>query len=247
MGELEGRVSIVTGAAQGIGRAVALELAAAGADVALGDVQPDGVERVAGEVRSLGRRALPLTLDVADAESARRSVEAVVEEFGRLDHLVNNAGIARDNLLVRMKREQWDDVMAVNLTGVFNCTQAASRFMMKRRYGRVVNIASVIGQMGNPGQTNYGAAKAGLVGFTKSAARELGSRGVTVNAVAPGFIETAMTESLSDEIRQRLMANVPLGRLGRPEDIAKAVLFLVSDGAAYVTGAVLNVNGGMYM
>ncbi|HUX07959.1 MAG TPA: 3-oxoacyl-[acyl-carrier-protein] reductase [Acidobacteriota bacterium] len=247
MAGLEGRVSIVTGAAQGIGRVIALELAAAGADVVVADILEEGMETVAAEVRKLGRRALTVRLDVSDEESAKAAVEATMSEFGQVDHLVNNAGITRDNLLMRMRPEEWSSVLAVNLSGVYNCTHSVVRYMMKRRYGRIVSITSVVGQMGNPGQTNYGATKAGVIGFTKSAARELGSRGITVNAVAPGFIESPMTDVLSDEIRERLMANVPLARLGLPEDVAKAVKFLVSDDASYITGAVINVNGGMYM
>jgi 3-oxoacyl-[acyl-carrier protein] reductase len=247
MAELKGRVSIVTGAAQGIGKAIALELAAAGADIVAADIMEDAIEKTAAEIKGVGNRVLAVRLDVSNADSAAEMAEKVMAEFGQIDHLVNNAGITRDNLLMRMKPEEWAAVLAVNLSGVYNCTQAVVRHMMKRRYGRIVNIASVIGQMGNPGQVNYGATKAGVIGFTKSAARELGSRNITVNAVAPGFIETAMTEKLSQEIRERLMANVPLGRLGRPEDVAKTVRFLVSDDAAYITGAVINVNGGMYM
>lgn len=247
MGVLSGKVSLVTGGAQGIGKAIALELASAGASVAIGDVQFDGVEKVAEEVRSHGAQALSLEMDVADASSVKSAVEAVIEEFGQIDHLINNAGITRDNLLMRMKPEEWASVIAVNLTGVFNCTQAVVRYMMKRRSGRIVNISSVIGQMGNPGQTNYGSTKAGVIGLTKSVARELGSRGITVNAIAPGFIKSPMTDALSPEIRERLMENVPLRRLGEPKDVAKAVLFLVSDDASYITGSVINVNGGMYM
>ncbi len=247
MPELDGRVSLVTGAAQGIGRIIALELAAAGADVVVADIMEEGIETVAAEVGKLGKRALAVRLDVSDEESARAAVEAAMSEFGQVDHLVNNAGITRDNLLIRMKPEEWSSVLAVNLSGVYNCTRSVVRYMMKRRYGRIVNITSVIGQMGNLGQTNYGATKAGVIGFTKSAARELGSRGITVNAVAPGFIESPMTDNLSEEIRERLLANVPLARLGMPEDVAKAVKFLVSDDASYITGAVINVNGGMYM
>ncbi len=247
MPELDGRVSLVTGAAQGIGRIIALELAAAGADVVVADIMEEGIETVAEEIGKLGKRALAVRLDVSDEESAHAAVEAAMSEFGQVDHLVNNAGITRDNLLIRMKPEEWSSVLAVNLSGVYNCTRSVVRYMMKRRYGRIVNITSVIGQMGNPGQTNYGATKAGVIGFTKSAARELGSRGITVNAVAPGFIESPMTDNLSEEIRERLLANVPLARLGLPEDVAKAVKFLVSDAASYITGAVINVNGGMYM
>lgn len=247
MGNLAGRVALVTGGAQGIGRAISLKLGECGADVVIGDVLLDGAENTAKEVRALGVKALALTLDVSNAESAVETIKGAIAEFGKVDILVNNAGIARDNLLMRMKPEEWATVIAVNLTGVFNCTQAVVRFMMKQRYGRIVNIASVIGQMGNAGQANYGATKAGVIGFTKSIARELGSRGITVNAITPGFIETAMTDKLSDELRQMMLENVPLGRLGQPEDIANAVSFLVSDDAAYITGAILNVNGGMYM
>lgn len=247
MAMLDGRIAMVTGGAQGIGKSISLELAGDGADLVIGDVLLDGAEKTADEVRALGRKALAITLDVSNAESAAEAVKSAVGEFGKVDILINNAGIARDNLLMRMKPEEWASVIAVNLTGVFNCTQAVVRLMMKQRYGRIVNIASVIGQMGNAGQANYGATKAGVIGFTKSIARELGSRGITVNAITPGFIETAMTEKLSEELRQMMLENVPLGRLGQPEDIAKAVKFLVSDDAAYITGAVLNVNGGMYM
>jgi 3-oxoacyl-[acyl-carrier protein] reductase len=247
MGDFDGKIAIVTGAAQGIGKAIALDLAAAGADIVLGDVMVDKAEEVAGEVIKLGRRTLVVKLDVSDRESTTALARAAADEYGRIDILVNNAGITRDNLIMRMKPEEWDSVIAVNLTGVFNCTQAVVRYMMKQRYGRIINISSVIGQMGNAGQSNYGSTKAGVVGFTKSAARELGSRNITVNAITPGFIATAMTDALSEEVRERLLANVPLGRLGQPQDIAKAVRFLASDDAAYVTGAVLNVNGGMYM
>ena len=247
MSELEDRVSIVTGAGQGIGRAIALGLAEAGADIVVADIVAEGTEKVAEEVRALGRRALPVRVDVSDEASAKAMADAAVAEFGRIDHLINNAGITRDNLLMRMKPAEWGAVIAVNLTGVFNCTKAVTRTMMKARYGRIVNIASVIGQMGNAGQTNYGSTKAGVIGFAKSAARELGSRGITVNVIAPGFIKTQMTDDLSEEVRERLLANVPLGKLGTPEDIANAVKFLVSDDASYITGAVLNVNGGMYM
>ena len=247
MSELEGRVSIVTGAGQGIGKAIALGLAAAGADIVVADIVVESAEQVAEEVRALGRRALAVRLDVSDEESAKGMADAAVAEFGKIDHLINNAGITRDNLIMRMKPEEWASVLAVNLTGVFNCTKAVTRTMMKARYGRIVNIASVIGQMGNAGQTNYGSTKAGVIGLAKSAARELGSRGITVNVIAPGFIKTQMTDDLSEEIRERLLANVPLGRLGMPEDVANAVKFLVSDDASYITGAVINVNGGMYM
>jgi 3-oxoacyl-[acyl-carrier protein] reductase len=247
MAQLAGRVSIVTGGAQGIGRAIALELARAGADIVLGDIQQDRAEQTAEEIRALGRTALALRLDVSDPASAAAIVEAAAEKFGKVDHLVNNAGITRDNLLMRMKPEDWAAVINVNLTGVFNCTQAVIRTMMKQRYGRIVNISSVIGQMGNAGQANYGASKAGVIGFTKSIAREIGSRGVTVNAITPGFIETAMTGVLAEDVRAAMLAAIPLGRMGTPEDIAQAVRFLVSDDAAYITGAVINVNGGMYM
>ena len=247
MGLLEGRVSLVTGASRGIGRAIARTLAAEGAHVVLGARDTAKLAEAVGEIASAGGRAEALALDVADRASVEGGVAHVLATRGRLDHLVNNAGVTRDNLLLRMKDEEWQQVMATNLTGVFLCTQAALRPMLKQRSGRIVNITSVVGLGGNAGQANYAASKAGIVGFTKSVAREVASRGITVNAIAPGFIETEMTASMTDKAREAVLSAVPLGRVGRPEDVAGAALFLVSDAAAYVTGQVLAVDGGFHM
>ena len=245
---LEGKTALVTGASRGIGRAIALELAQAGADVA---VNYAGSERAAAEVVSmietLGRRSLAIQADVGNSEQAEEMVKQALEAFGRLDILVNNAGITRDNLIMRMKEEEFDQVIHTNLKGVFNCIKAVTRPMMKQRSGRIVNISSVVGVLGNPGQANYVAAKAGVIGLTKSAARELASRNITVNAVAPGFIVTDMTDKLSDEAKDVLLQQIPVARLGQPEDIARTVRFLVSDEAAYITGQTIHVDGGMYM
>jgi 3-oxoacyl-[acyl-carrier protein] reductase len=245
--DLNGRIGLVTGASRGIGRAVALALAGRGAAVVAADVLVDGAREVAQEIVAGGGRAEGLALDVTDAAAVDAAVDAVVERLGRLDILVNNAGIARDQLLLRMKREEWDAVLGVNLTGAFICAQAAVRHMVRQRSGRIINISSVVGLMGNVGQANYAASKAGLIGFTKALARELAGRTVTVNAVAPGLIDTDMTRSLAESTRQEWASKVPLRRLGTPADVASAVCFLASDEAAYITGQVLGVNGGMYM
>lgn len=244
---LEGRVALVTGAAQGIGRAIALALAEVGADVAGGDVKLEQLQGVAKEIEALGRKTLALHLDVSSPDSVKEAVDKTLEVFGKIDILVNNAGITKDNLLMRMKPEDWDLVLRVNLNGAFLCTRAVLPGMVKQRYGRIINIASVVAQAGNPGQANYIASKAGIIGLTKAVASEVGSRNITVNAVAPGFIATAMTENLPEAARQRLLSLIPLGRMGTDRDIACGVRFLASEEASYITGHVLNINGGMYM
>ena len=248
MGFLDGKVALVTGGSRGIGRAIALRLAAEGADLAICARNAGAAGEVAAAIEALGRRCLVRQADVADAEQAAELVAATIAELGRLDVLVNNAGVTRDNLLMRMKEEDWDEVLAINLKGAFNCVRAAVRPMLKARGGRIVNITSVVGLLGNAGQANYAASKAGLIGLTKSLARELASRGITANAVAPGLVpETGMTAGLTQQQQQQMIATVPLGRAGTPEDVAHAVAFLASDQAAYITGQVLSVDGGMAM
>ena len=244
---LQGKVAIVTGAAQGIGRAIAEALAHAGADIAVADLDPGRSADTVAAVEKIGRKALNIKVNVADANDTKAMAEHVMKTWGKIDILVNNAGITRDALLLRMKEEDWNLVLQVNLNGTFNCTKAVLQPMTKQRYGRIVNIASIVGAMGNVGQANYAASKAAVIGFTKTVAREYASRSVTVNAVAPGFIDTAMTQGLPTEVKEALQKQIPLGRLGTPADIAAAVQFLVSDEAAYVTGQVLHVNGGMLM
>jgi len=244
---LQGKVAIVTGAAQGIGRAIAEALAQAGADIVVADLDPTRSKDTVAAVEQLGRKALNVKVNVADAADTKAMVDQVLKEWGRTDILVNNAGITRDGLLLRMKEEDWNLVLQVNLNGTFNCIKSVLLPMTKQRYGRIVNIASIVGVMGNVGQANYAASKAAVIGLTKTVAREYASRSVTVNAVAPGFIDTAMTQGLSTEVKDTLQKQIPLGRLGTPGDIAAAVRFLVSDEASYITGHVLHVNGGMLM
>ena len=245
---LSGKVAFVTGASRGIGRATALRLASDGAKVALNFASNVAkAEEVKREIEAAGSEALLLQGDVSKLDVVTALVQKTIDAWGRLDILVNNAGIARDNLLLKMSEEDFDKVIATNLKGVFNCTKAVTKIMMKQRYGRIVNMSSVVALRGNVSQANYAAAKAGIIGLTKSAARELASRGVTVNAVAPGFIDTDMTAALSEKVKEVLLKEIPAGRMGSPEDVANAVAFLVSDQAAYITGQVLSVNGGLEM
>ena len=244
---LSGQVALVTGASRGIGEGILAALARAGATVVGTATTEKGAESVSRAIAELGARGAGRVLDVRDPAQCAAIVESVQKDFGAISILVNNAGITRDNLLVRMKDEEWDEIQSTNLKAIFTLSRAVLRAMMKARAGRIVNVSSVVAFSGNAGQTNYAAAKAGMVGFSKSLAREVGSRGVTVNCVAPGFIETEMTRALSEEQSKKLLENVPLGRLGRVEDVAQAVLFLCSPGAGYITGATLHVNGGMHM
>ena len=247
MKRFEGRIALVTGASRGIGAAIARRLGAEGATVLAAARSAEGLDRVVSEIVAGAGRAEAVTIDISDPASIESAVKESLASHGQIDVLVNNAGITEDNLVLRMSRESWDRVLATNLTGAFLLTQAVVKSMVRRRYGRIVNVTSIVGLMGNAGQANYAAAKAGLVGLTKSVARELGSRNVTCNAVAPGFIETAMTDRMPDEARAALTGQIPLERLGRPEDVANAVAYLASEEAGYVTGTVLNVSGGLYM
>jgi len=247
MKRFEGRVSIVTGASQGIGEAIARDLAAEGAAVVLVDVQFDKLEGVVRSIADAGGKAEAHQADVADAAVVGRVVAAVAAAHGRIDHLVNNAGITRDGLLMRMREEDWDAVIRVNLKGTFNFSKAVIRTMIAAKYGRIVNIASVAGLMGNAGQANYAASKAAVIAFARSLAREVGVRGITVNAVAPGFIATAMTDVLPEDVKKAYLELIPMKKFGLPKDVASAVRFLLSDDAAYITGQVISVNGGMYM
>ncbi len=245
--ELDGKCAVVTGAARGLGQAIAVKLAAAGADVALCDLQVAWLEDSAAQVRALGRRAEVYGVNVADGESVAAGVKAIESDFGAIDVLVNNAGITKDGLLMRMSEADWDAVLDVNLKGTFLCTKAVMRGMMKQRAGSIVNIASVIGLMGNAGQANYAASKGGVISFSKSVAKEVASRNVRCNAVAPGFIRTAMTDALEEDVQAKMKELIPLARFGEPADVANVVLFLASDASAYVTGQALSTCGGMVM
>jgi 3-oxoacyl-[acyl-carrier protein] reductase len=247
MADLQGRIALVTGAAQGIGRAIALELTKAGATLALADINEAKLAQVVAEIEAQGGTAAAFRLDVSSQEPIEAGAKAVLERFGKVEVLVNNAGITRDALMMSMKRSDWDLVLAINLTGPFLLTQALLRQMIKNRWGRIINMASVVGRAGQAGQVNYAASKAGLIGLTKSLAREVASRGITVNAVAPGYIETPMTAVLDEKVSAAMLANIPLGRRGTDFDVAQVVAFLASDAAAYITGHVLDVNGGMFM
>ena len=244
---VEGRVALVTGASQGIGRACALVLAASGAKVALCARNQEKLEQVASEIAAAGGESAVIKMDVASEDEIKAGVKAVLAQFGKVDILVNNAGITRDQLIMRMKRADWDDVISTNLTAPFLLTQAVISSMLKQRWGRIINVTSIFGQIGQAGQANYASAKAGLIGLTMAVAREVGSRNITVNAVSPGWIETAMTSVLSDELRQGMLKNIPLGRVGTDLEVAHAVKFLASEEAGYITGEVLKVNGGILM
>jgi 3-oxoacyl-[acyl-carrier protein] reductase len=245
---LEGKVALVTGASRGIGREIALELAREGASVA---VNYSGSEAkalaVVDEIKAMGQDAFAIQADVSNSESVNDMAKETIERFGKLDILVNNAGITKDNLLMRMKESEWDDVININLKGVFLCTKAVTRQMMKQRSGRIINISSIVGVSGNPGQANYVAAKSGVIGLTKTTAKELSSRGITVNAVAPGFITTDMTDKLNEDVKTEMLKQIPLARFGEPKDIARTVVFLASEDSAYMTGQTLHIDGGMVM
>ena len=244
---LKEKIAVITGAARGIGKEIALKLANAGANIAICDVSEEALERAKVDIEATGRECFCAVVDVGSTESAEDMVNKTLDKFGKVDILVNNAGITRDALLMRMKEEDWDAVITVNLKGAFNFTKAVSRSMIKQRSGKIVNIASIIGIMGNAGQANYAASKAGLIGLTKSAAKELAQRGINVNAIAPGFIKTAMTDKLTSEQKQGMLNLIPLNTLGEPKDVANLVLFLSSDDSSYITGEVIKVDGGMVM
>lgn len=241
------RTALITGASRGIGRACALALSEAGVRVAVAARNQEQLDQLAAQIRDAGREAFPVAMDLANADSIKEATGRVAKDFGRIDILVNNAGVAKDNLALRMKKDDWDLVIATNLTGAFLAIQQVLQGMMRERWGRIINISSVVGEMGNAGQANYAASKAGLIGVTKTLAQEMGSRNITVNAVAPGYIETDMTSNLSAELKEKMLSNIPLKRMGRAEDVAAAVKFLASEEAAYITGHVLDVNGGIYM
>ncbi|MCM3113970.1 3-oxoacyl-[acyl-carrier-protein] reductase [Neobacillus sp. MER 74] len=245
---LEGKAALVTGASRGIGREIALELARQGANVAVNFSGSEAkANEVVDEIKALGREAFAVKCNVSNSEEVAEMIKGTIASFGKLDILVNNAGITKDNLLMRMKEEEWDDVININLKGVFLCTKAVTRQMMKQRVGRIINIASIVGVSGNPGQANYVAAKAGVIGLTKTTAKELASRNITVNAIAPGFITTDMTDKLPEDVKAEMLKQIPLARLGEPKDIAKITAFLASDDSSYITGQTLHIDGGMVM
>ena len=245
--QLANQVAVITGGARGIGREIALTFAKEGADVVLFDINAEQLSQTAAELRTLGRRAEGVVVDVTDGKQVDEGVAKVLDKLGRIDILINNAGITKDGLLIRMDDAQWDRVLDINLKGTFLCTRAAAKQMLKQRRGRIVSIASIVGLIGNPGQANYAASKAGIIGLTKAVAKELASRGITCNAIAPGFIKTEMTDALPEEAKQRLLGAIPMGSLGEPKDVAQAALFLVSEAARYITGHVLVVDGGLAM
>lgn len=244
---LKEKVALITGAGQGIGREIALTLASEGSDIAVCDINIEAAQNVAEEIKKMGRNSVANKVDVSDSKSVEECVSKVLDTMKKIDILVNNAGITRDALLVRMKDEDWDLVIKINLTGTFYFTKCVGKYMMRQRSGKIVNIASIIGLIGNVGQTNYGASKAGIIGLTKSSARELALRGITVNAIAPGFISTQMTDKIPEDIKQMMLKNIPLGKFGMPKDVANAVLFLAGPQSDYITGQVINVCGGMVM
>lgn len=244
---LKEQTAIITGGARGIGKEIALTLARAGANVVIADLVLEKAQETADEVKKLGAKALVVQVDVTNKEDVDKLLQKTLKEYNSVDILINNAGVTRDTLIIRMKEEDWDFVLKVNLKGTFNCLKSAAKVMIKQRKGKIVNIASIVGFTGNVGQANYSASKAGVIALTKTAARELASRNITVNAIAPGFIDTDMTKSLNEEIKQKLKEQIPLGKLGMPEDIAHSVKFLVSEEASYITGQVIHVNGGMFM
>lgn len=245
--KLEGKTAVITGGARGIGKEIAKVLAKQGANCVLCDVNAQELEIAASEIESLGVQCMPLALNVCDLKQCVDAMNKIIDKFKKIDILINNAGITRDGLLLRMKEEDWDSVISVNLKGTFNCTKAAVKVMLKQKSGRIVNVASIIGVMGNAGQSNYAASKAGIIGLTKSVAKEVASRNINVNAIAPGFIETKMTEVLSEEVKEAMRKQIPLNRFGKPEDVGNLVLFLVSDDASYITGQVIKIDGGMVM
>lgn len=247
MSSLNDKVAIVTGSARGIGKAIALRLAQDGANVVVTDISLESLKITANDIEKLGRKSLYLAVNVSEYDEVENLIKTTLESFGKIDILVNNAGITRDNLLARMSQEEWEQTIAVNLKGTFNCIRAATKSFMKQRQGKIINIASVVGIVGNAGQANYCASKAGVIGLTKSVAKELAARNIQVNAVAPGFINTAMTQNLDEEVRKKMIDTIPLRRIGNPEDVAAVVSFLASENADYITGQVINVDGGMVM